>query len=363
MMGRAGGMMVLAIFAFVACGRGGGGERVYLSEVEELPPTDSVILAETEVDYIGSPAHITAGPEGTIFVSDAMNSVVHEFSRDGGFVRRFGQRGEGPGEFGTPVATGIAHDSLLVVSDWRESRASVFSLASGVFIRSAPLEGYAFSMRAARGDTMVIGVTNPNLSTSLAKWSTDVGQVDYFGPLPTEYSQSIALLHAHPYTTATLLGDTILFGFSGNPNLFLARMDGTVFDTIAIPAVRRRGVPNDIVQRFAKDLTETEIAGMVSSLVALHRLSDGRVAVVHQDVNFERGAMSAATFLSFLSPDLRRSCPDIPLQFGRDRRPVVTFDGDSLLTLETKLRDGERAENVLLSYDLSSTDCRWVPLS
>ena len=339
-----------------------GGSRHLLAEGEPLPTNGTVRLEESDSVFVGAATHLTAGPEGTVFVSDARNGVVHQFGRDGRFVRRFGRSGAGPGEFGLPGASAVLEDSLLVVADWNELRASVFSLRTGAFVTSASYQGHPFSM-SARDGTVWIGLVNPDRSTALARWSLGASGVEYIAPVPAEYAASRELMLTMPYTTATLLRDTILYGVAGHGSLFLTRLDGTILDTVAVPSARRRGVPADIVQRFRRDVDDAALAGMVSWLVALHRLSDGRIGVVHQDLTLGEGGVSSVSYLSLLSADRRRACPDVVLQHAVEIRPLIAFAGDTLLTLETRVGDTDQAEHVLTSYDLGGIQCRELPVS
>ena len=105
---------------------------------------------------------IAAGADGTIYVLDAGDQAVKAYDAAGRFLRRFGRRGEGPGEF--TVAVGLRVDSVVTVFDATQSRYSVFSLAGehrrtrrlpapgGVALATRhPLRGgFAVGMTAAR---------------------------------------------------------------------------------------------------------------------------------------------------------------------------------------------------------------------
>ncbi|HYR09762.1 MAG TPA: hypothetical protein VEQ60_18445 [Longimicrobium sp.] len=351
----------LAVCAVLAAGcRGDRQAAEAPAATKPLAPADSVVLAESDSAFIGAATHMTAGPNGAFFVSDAVNSTVLHFARDGKFVRRFGRAGSGPGELGTPVATAVRGDSLLAVADWEQSRTNLFSQRTGAFIGAARHEGMPFSMHFTP-DALWMGAVNPNRSTSLARWNL-TGEVEYLGPLPAQFGESRQLMLSNPYASTALLGDTLLVGFTGHGGLFMTRRDGTVLDTLTVPVLRRRGVPADIVQRFTRSLSDAEIAGMASALVALHRRPDGGIAVVHYDVDIVDRTITAKGYLSLVSSDRRRVCADVPIPFGTDGRPTVAFAGDTLYALETHLRESARAENVLKAYPLRDVRCAWSVL-
>lgn len=69
---------------------------------------------------------VAAGPNGDIYVLDTGEKAVKVYSASGLFIRRFGRRGGGPGEFQLP--TSLRVDSVVRVSDLGQQRMSYFSL-------------------------------------------------------------------------------------------------------------------------------------------------------------------------------------------------------------------------------------------
>jgi len=328
---------------------------------EPLVPVDSVVLAESDSTFVGAPTHMTVAPNGDLFISDAVNSTVLRFARDGRFLRRYGRAGAGPGEFGTPVATALGNDSVLAVADWRHNRTSLFSTRSGAYLTGTQHEGVPFSLHFTE-DTLWMGDVNFSRLTTLAKWQLGDTPIEYFGPVPAEYRQSRQLMLSHPYASITLRGDSLLVGVTGHDGLFLVRRDGSLLDTIKVPVVRRRGVPADMVQQFTKSLSDAEIARMASALVGLYQRPGGGIAVMYFDVEIVERTITADGYLSLVAPDRLQICSDVPVPFGKDGRPVVSFARDTLYALETHLRDGVRAENILKVYPLADVQCAWADL-
>ena len=120
--------VLLLTLAASACR--GGDARTPDPGIPSLVLVDSTVLQETDSSLIGTPIHLTVNRAGAMFVSDAMNSRVTEFARDGRFVRRFGARGDGPGEFRTPLASALLGDTILAVADAGSSRTSSKVIAS-----------------------------------------------------------------------------------------------------------------------------------------------------------------------------------------------------------------------------------------
>jgi len=78
------------------------------------------------------------GPDGGIYTIHAQESLIRVHAPDGTPVRAIGGPGEGPGEFGTPVAMGFRGDTLWVW-DIRMRRVSYFGL-DGSFLRDVPYQ-------------------------------------------------------------------------------------------------------------------------------------------------------------------------------------------------------------------------------
>lgn len=73
------------------------------------------------------PVQAAVGRDGTVYVLDAGNFRVQAFDRDGGFLRQFGAPGRGPGTFSRPRGIAVDGDGLVYVSDATFGNVQVFS--------------------------------------------------------------------------------------------------------------------------------------------------------------------------------------------------------------------------------------------
>ena len=74
-----------------------------------------------------APTDLAFGADGSIYVSDGYgNSRVVHLDPDGGFIRSWGRRGSGPGEFDTPHSVAVASDGRVLVSDRHNHRIQIF---------------------------------------------------------------------------------------------------------------------------------------------------------------------------------------------------------------------------------------------
>ncbi len=64
-------------------------------------------------DEFGYVSAVTLGPDGTVFVADAVNHEIRVFGLDGAHIRTFGRTGEGPGEFNSIYSVAWVGDRLL----------------------------------------------------------------------------------------------------------------------------------------------------------------------------------------------------------------------------------------------------------
>ena len=161
------------------------GERTYLVEVRDgvryvhniKPVSERPAVSLSFVRKIGelepndpnylflSPMSVAEDDEGNIYVLDTKDFCVKKFGADGTFIRWFGRRGQGPGEFQYPMTVGVGGRGRLIVSsmssdfyifDFDGKFADHFRLPpyqgiSPAILNSDRLVGYAFEARGENG--------------------------------------------------------------------------------------------------------------------------------------------------------------------------------------------------------------------
>jgi hypothetical protein len=76
---------------------------------------------------------IVAG-DGSIFVSDNREHNIYKFDKNGNFIKKFGQLGEGPGDLYVPGSMSILDNKYLVVGEYAGNRRiSIFDLEGNFF--------------------------------------------------------------------------------------------------------------------------------------------------------------------------------------------------------------------------------------
>lgn len=94
------------------------------------------IPEETEI-YLQSVHDITTAPNGETFVLDGESGRIHIWDPAGGYVRSFGNKGEGPGEFNFRNNSNalVYRDNTLFVFDSETGRVTIFDEA-GTYLRA-----------------------------------------------------------------------------------------------------------------------------------------------------------------------------------------------------------------------------------
>ena len=78
---------------------------------------------------------LLVAPDGTIFVASVLDHCVRMFDPSGKFIKKFGQKGQGPGDLTNPGDLSILDDKILVVGEYATLlRISLFKL-DGSFVK------------------------------------------------------------------------------------------------------------------------------------------------------------------------------------------------------------------------------------
>ena len=103
-----------------------------LELVEELVLGSS----EDEADpVLFQPSAFAVSPEGALYIGDNADNAIKIFDAAGTFIKKFGSRGGGPGEFQDIGTLAFTPDGRLIVADPMAQRVSLFS-DDGTFLDS-----------------------------------------------------------------------------------------------------------------------------------------------------------------------------------------------------------------------------------
>ncbi|MBL7133193.1 MAG: 6-bladed beta-propeller [Phycisphaerae bacterium] len=106
----------------------------FTPEGKLLKTLGTVGKAGCDETHMNKPTDMAVTPKGEVFVSDGYgNSRVVHFDAAGKFVKAWGKRGEGPGQFDLPHAVALDSKGTLYVADRNNGRVQVFN-QSGKFL-------------------------------------------------------------------------------------------------------------------------------------------------------------------------------------------------------------------------------------
>lgn len=319
-----------------------------------------VTFQETDSLYLSSPGDFWVSPDdGSFYIADRFAGRVVQYDRQGRPLKVFGRKGSGPGEF-RQVSTMFTLGHELYVDDIARRAFNVFDRRTGAVVRAMRHEGIFYDIRF-QDDVAWLGVQNLERGTSVARWSPGRDSLSYLLPLPEAYRRSAPLAGVFNGVFVAPWADTLAVAYQGSNEVYLFGAGGLPVDTVEVPAVRRRGVPDDLVERLS-GMSFPEIARAASGVFGFNRQADGTLALVHFDQEVAGSAITARVYVSLVAADRRTACVDGALPVGSDAQPRVLFRGDTLLVMRQQVK-GERPETSVTAYRLATNGCRWEPVS
>ena len=328
------------------------------------PPTvvfqDSVVLEETDSLYLGDPAHLASLSDGGYLVTDGMQARVLRFDSHGRQVGIVGRKGRGPGEFTSPMVAIERRDGSIAVADDELDRISVFDashepafeVANAAIVRGAALIG----------SDVWLGGTNQAEATGLTRWTTDTVLRSSL-PIPDTYRAIPPLAGIHHAVKVDSWVDSLLVAFSGTNEFMVTGADGVPVSEVTVPAVRRKGVTREALQKMANPMTPfPEMFSAISALFGLHRRSDGSIVTVHFDQILDGNAIESEVFVSLVSADRSQACVDARVELVGETQPVIAFRGDTLLLLE-QLTESQPVVSLIRKFLVEDDDCTWQPMA
>jgi len=144
-------------------------------------------------DTFNQPSDVAVSTTGEIFVADGhdedSNARIMKFSKDGKFLKSWGKRGKGPGEFDTPH--GLAFDSKgrLFVADRSNNRIQIFD-QDGKFLAEWKQFGRPSGIYIDKNDVLYVtdsesnSKTYPGFKRGIRVGSAKDGKVTAFIPDP-----------------------------------------------------------------------------------------------------------------------------------------------------------------------------------
>jgi streptogramin lyase len=186
-----------------AQGKDGKGQQVF-----KFSPDGKVLMTLGKAGVAGSgpdtfngPSGVVLAPNGDIFVADGhggdTNARIVKFSKDGKFIKAWGQKGSGPGDLDTPHSIAMDSKGRLFVADRVNNRIEIFD-QDGKFLDQWKQFGRPSGIYIAKDDTLYSvdsqsdDKTNPGMKRGIRIGSAKTGKVKAFIP-DTSADPAIAL--------------------------------------------------------------------------------------------------------------------------------------------------------------------------
>ena len=142
-------------------------------------------------DTFNGPCDVAIAPNGDIFVADGhggdTNARVVKFSKDGKYIKEWGKKGSGSGEFDTLHSMAMDSKGRLFIADRGNSRIQIFS-QDGKFIAEWRQFGRPSGLYITKNDTLYSvdsqsdEKTNPGVKRGIRIGSAKDGSVKIFIP-------------------------------------------------------------------------------------------------------------------------------------------------------------------------------------
>jgi hypothetical protein len=174
-------------------GKDGKGQQVF-----KFSPDGKVLMtlgkagiASSEPGLFDEPTDVLVAPNGDIFVTEGHsggtvgNDRISKFSKDGKFIKSWGKKGTGPGEFNSPHTIALDSRGRLFVGDRSNNRIQIFD-QDGQFLEEWKQFGRPSGIFIAKDDTMYVadseswGPDEPGWKKGIRIGSAKDGSVKFF---------------------------------------------------------------------------------------------------------------------------------------------------------------------------------------
>jgi sugar lactone lactonase YvrE len=173
----------------------GKGQQVF-----KFSPTGKVLMtlgtagiAGDGPDSFNKPSAVAIAPNGDIFVADGhggnSNARIVKFSKDGKFIKSWGEKGSRPGEFQMPHSLAFDSKGRLFVADRENNRIQIFD-QDGKFLEEWKQFGRPSGVYIDKNDVIYVADSesnmtwNPGFKRGIRVGSAKNGSVTAFIPYP-----------------------------------------------------------------------------------------------------------------------------------------------------------------------------------
>ena len=142
------------------------------------------VAGETESTFAG-PCDVAVALNGDVFVADGhVNNRIVKFSPDGKFIKAWGSKGDGPGQFNVPHTIAIDSRGRVFVGDRGNRRIEIFD-QGGALLDTWTQFGRPSGILITADDTLYVGdVSEPGGGIAIGSAKTGIVRQKITGTLP-----------------------------------------------------------------------------------------------------------------------------------------------------------------------------------
>ena len=337
---------------------------------------DSVVLRETDDHQLGQPVSLITAGDGSFLIADGYSNSVLHFDSRGRFVRTFGRKGEGPGEFQFVSYAGFVAGDVVGIGDDHGFELELFELRSGAHIGAVKLS-FLVEDYVVRSDTVwFVGVNTGDwtalgsavLDDLVSTASSGGGDGTILSPdrvnVPRIYVENDVVMGMLSGVSLDVHEGVSVVGFLASPELLVVGPSGAVLDSLVVPVARRRGLPpEEEFLALGRGDDYTGMWGRISALVKVSHDSFGFIHTVHQESNYDPEArqMRATFYVSSVRADDTRACPDTLVPTSDAGLAELTLQGNRLHVLDQRLA-GSGVRTVIRTFRIDAENCTGGPV-
>ncbi len=205
---------------------------------------------------------------GSFFATGLGNKAghcVYKFDKNGKLIKKFGQKGKGPGDFYAPGNLSILDNKYLVIAEYATSRRiSIFDL-NGNFVKIIRTKWPVFDVADLKGDKIAIltiqgkenkgksvnssfSVCLRNIKTGAEKKIRTYSEAEIMSPIaPRSFYGKVCMEGTK--------GGNLILGFSSQNSIEILSSNGKVFSNINL-GYKRREVNEKEKRAFCKNIEE-----------------------------------------------------------------------------------------------------------
>lgn len=197
-----------------------------------------ILEGDGKTDFY-EPGGVAVDEEGNIYIADSGNQRVLKFSDEGEFIKNFGRKGQGPGEFQCPWLLEI-YDGEIFVYDWNRN-IQKFTL-NGEYLSGFKLKGgiYLDFVMDSKGCIYLGRLTSRKGNFLIEKFDSEGSEIIKFCEMIEPPTRPLVLI----YNNSKLCVD-------GHDNIYIAFR--------YINKIRKYNSDGILLREFARDLTYNPI--------------------------------------------------------------------------------------------------------